>query len=86
MQPNLLGNDGNWQYIAVLTLVLTIVFYILGLFLPESPKYLHFQNKDKDLIVKSIQTYQGKDADIGIFLLDGQKIKDIWSDTVFRCF
>uniref|UniRef100_A0A914D6E6 Major facilitator superfamily (MFS) profile domain-containing protein n=1 Tax=Acrobeloides nanus TaxID=290746 RepID=A0A914D6E6_9BILA len=95
MQPNIFGNDDNWHYIPVLICVLTIITYLFGLWLPESPKYLYFKNRPKADVIKVIKTYQGNDIDINHVLEGYEKerqftnhhnltLKEVWQNQILR--
>uniref|UniRef100_A0A914CK23 Major facilitator superfamily (MFS) profile domain-containing protein n=1 Tax=Acrobeloides nanus TaxID=290746 RepID=A0A914CK23_9BILA len=95
MQPNIFGNDDNWHYIPVLICILTIISYLFGLWLPESPKYLYFKNRPKADVVKVIKTYQGNNIDINHVLEGYEKerqftnhhnltLKEVWQNQILR--
>jgi hypothetical protein len=65
LNPGILGNEDRWHYMGFVSLGLNFLSYVIGLHLPESPKYLYFKGKPKSQVIHAIRAYQGQDFDIG---------------------
>ena len=59
----ILGTDSRWILLAMLMIILSIIYIIVGYFIPESPKFMRMKNKDENEIINTIKMYQGKSVD-----------------------